>query len=61
MVEKGKPKEEVEKLLKIGIASVYRWLKKKATGESLKPAKMSNFIRKIDPKMLAEYVKKHPG
>lgn len=60
LVEKGKPKEEVAELLEIGIATLYRWLKKKAAGESLKPAKMSGFIRKIDPKMLAEYVKKYP-
>ncbi|WP_341807926.1 IS630 transposase-related protein [Wolbachia endosymbiont (group E) of Neria commutata] len=60
LVKKGKPKEEVAELLEIGIATLYRWLKKKAAGESLKPAKMSGFIRKIDPKMLKEYVKKHP-
>ncbi|WP_341808888.1 IS630 transposase-related protein [Wolbachia endosymbiont (group E) of Neria commutata] len=42
------------------MATLYRWLRKKADGESLKPAKNSSFIRKIDPEMLAEYVKKHP-
>lgn len=60
LVEKGKSKEEVAELLEIGIATLYRWLKKKTAGESLKPAKMSSFIRKIDPEMLVEYVKKHP-
>lgn len=60
LVEKGKPKAEIAELLEIGIATLYRWLKKKADGASLKPAKTSGFIRKIDPKMLAEYVKKHP-
>jgi transposase len=39
LVKKGKSKEEVAELLEIGIATLYRWLKKKADGESLKPAK----------------------
>ena len=60
LVEKGKPKTEVAELLEIGIATLYRWLKKKVAGESLKPGKNGNFIRKIDPEVLKEYVKKHP-
>ncbi|MBR9983308.1 MULTISPECIES: IS630 transposase-related protein [unclassified Wolbachia] len=39
---------------------MYRWLKKKAAGESLKPSKNGSFIRKIDPKILKEYVTKNP-
>ncbi|WP_374698532.1 IS630 transposase-related protein [Wolbachia endosymbiont (group B) of Limnophora tigrina] len=60
MIGKGKTKVEVAELLEIGIATLYRWLKKKAAGESLKPSKNGSFIRKIDPKILADYVKKHP-
>ncbi|WGJ62144.1 IS630 transposase-related protein [Wolbachia endosymbiont of Frankliniella intonsa] len=46
--------------MEIGIATLYRWLKKKADGESLKPSKNGSFIRKIDPKILEEYVTKNP-
>ncbi|WP_339048434.1 IS630 transposase-related protein [Candidatus Mesenet endosymbiont of Phosphuga atrata] len=60
LVKKGKSKAEIAELFEVGIATLYRWLKKKAAGESLKPTKPSGFIRKIDPQMLAEYVKKHP-
>ncbi|MGL9725992.1 MAG: IS630 transposase-related protein [Wolbachia sp.] len=35
-------------------------VKKKAAGESLKPSQNGNFIRKIDPKILKEYVTKNP-
>ncbi|WP_341822233.1 IS630 transposase-related protein [Wolbachia endosymbiont (group A) of Clivina fossor] len=61
MIGKGKTKVEVAELLEVGIATLYRWLKKKAAGESLKPSKNGSFIRKIDPKILEEYVKKNPG
>lgn len=60
LVEKGKSKAEVAELLEIGMATLYRWLKKKSANESLKPRKNGSFVRKIDPKMLAEYVEKHP-
>lgn len=60
LLEKGKSNTEVAELLEIGIATLYRWQKKKAAGESLKPGKNGSFIRKIDPQMLAEYVAKHP-
>ncbi|WP_256468971.1 transposase [Wolbachia endosymbiont of Psylliodes chrysocephala] len=60
MIEKGKTKVEVAELLEIGIATLYRWLKKKAAGESLRPSKNGSFIRKIDPKILEEYVQKNP-
>ena len=59
MVENGMSKVETAKLLEIGEATLYRWLKKKATGESLEPKKNVRFVRKIDPQKLAEYVKKH--
>ncbi|WP_253302679.1 transposase [Wolbachia endosymbiont of Psylliodes chrysocephala] len=36
MIEKGKTKVEVAELLEIGIATLNRWLKKKAAGESLR-------------------------
>ncbi|NSM56775.1 hypothetical protein HET73_05105 [Wolbachia endosymbiont of Atemnus politus] len=39
---------------------MYRWLRKKANGENLKAGKNGGFIRKIDPEVLKEYVKKHP-
>ncbi|WP_410542447.1 IS630 transposase-related protein [Wolbachia endosymbiont of Tetranychus urticae] len=39
MIEKGKTKVEIAELMEIGIATLYRWLKKKAAGESLKPSK----------------------
>ena len=61
LVENGKPKAEVAELLEIGIATLYRWLRKKAEGKSLEPLKNVRFVRKIDPKMLEEYVKKHPA
>lgn len=61
MIEKGKSKVEVAELLEIGIATLYRWLRKKAAGESLRPSKNGSFIRKIDPKILEEYVKKNPA
>ncbi|MBS9529102.1 IS630 transposase-related protein, partial [Wolbachia endosymbiont of Ceratitis capitata] len=54
MIEKGKSKVEVAELLEIGIATLYRWLRKKAAGESLRPSKNGSFIRKIDPKILEE-------
>lgn len=60
LVERGKSKSEVAELLEIGIATLYRWLKKKAEGESLEAGKNGSFIRKIDPEVLKEYVKKHP-
>ena len=60
LVEEGKSRAEVAKTLKIGVRTLYRWLKKKANGEDLKPGKNGRFIRKIDPKVLEEYVKKHP-
>ncbi|WGJ61992.1 IS630 transposase-related protein [Wolbachia endosymbiont of Frankliniella intonsa] len=60
MIEKGKTKVEIAELMEIGIATLYRWLKKKAAGESLKPSKNGSFIRKIDPKILEEYVTKNP-
>lgn len=52
LVEKGKLKSEVAELLEIGIATLYRWLKRKAKGESLEAKKNVSFIRKIDPKYL---------
>ncbi|WP_341812726.1 IS630 transposase-related protein [Wolbachia endosymbiont (group A) of Eristalinus aeneus] len=60
MIEKGKSKVEVAELLEIGIATLYRWLRKKAAGESLRPSKNGSFIRKIDPKILEEYVRGCP-
>ncbi|WP_265036001.1 transposase [Wolbachia endosymbiont (group A) of Anomoia purmunda] len=33
---------------------------KKGSGESLEARKNGSFIRKIDPEILKEYVKKHP-
>lgn len=60
LVEKGKSKYEIAELLEIGIATLYRWLKKKANGESLKAGKNGSFIRKIDPEVIKEYVKKYP-
>ncbi|TLW82175.1 hypothetical protein FFT13_05085 [Wolbachia endosymbiont of Drosophila santomea] len=60
LVEKGKSKVEVAEVFEIGIATLYRWLKKKATGQGLKAVKSTGFIRKIDPEILKEYVKKHP-
>jgi len=60
LVEKGKSKSEVVELLEIGIATLYRWLKKKANGESLDAGKNGGFIRKIDPEILKEYVRKYP-
>ncbi|WP_410542829.1 IS630 transposase-related protein [Wolbachia endosymbiont of Tetranychus urticae] len=38
MIEKGKTKVEIAELMEIGIATLYRWLKKKAAGESLMKA-----------------------
>lgn len=61
LVEKGKSKTEVAELFEIGIATLYRWLKKKGNGESLEAGKNGSFIRKIDPEVLKEYVKKHPA
>ena len=61
LVEQGKSVAEVAKLLQIGLTTLYCWLKKKAAGEDLRPSKNGNFIRKIDPKMLEEYVKQHPN
>ncbi|WP_265026143.1 MULTISPECIES: transposase [unclassified Wolbachia] len=60
LVEKGKSKTEVAELFEIGIATLYRWLKKKSAGQDLRATKSVGFIRKIDPKILADYVKKHP-
>ncbi|WP_264338657.1 transposase [Wolbachia endosymbiont (group A) of Cheilosia soror] len=60
LVEKGKSKVEVAEVFEIEIATLYRWLKKKATGQGLKAVKSTGFIRKIDPEILKEYVKKHP-
>ncbi|BEP31537.1 MAG: hypothetical protein WBIAU1_10150 [Wolbachia endosymbiont of Drosophila biauraria] len=40
LVEKGKSKVEVAEVFEIGIATLYRWLKKKATGQGLKAVKV---------------------
>jgi transposase len=60
LVEEGKTKAEIAALLGIGEATVYRWIKKQAMGESLEAKPRAGFIRKIDPKELKAYVKKHP-
>lgn len=60
LLERGKTKAEVVELLDIGIATLYRWIKKKAKGESLKPSKGRKFIRKIDPEVVKQYVREHP-
>ncbi|WP_265025995.1 transposase [Wolbachia endosymbiont (group A) of Bibio marci] len=39
LVERGKSKSEVADLLEIGIATLYRWLKKKGNDESLEAGK----------------------
>ena len=60
LVEEGRPVAKVIKLLKIGSTTLYSWLKKKAAGQDLRPSKNGSFIRKIDPKVIEEYVRKHP-
>jgi transposase len=46
LVEKGKSNSEVAELLEIGIATLYRWLKKKAEFESLEAGKMEVVLEK---------------
>lgn len=60
LIEKIKSKSEVAELLGIGIATLYRWVKKKSKGESLKPLQRGRFIWKIDPVVLSSYIRRHP-
>lgn len=60
LVEGGRTKAEVAKLLNLGEASLYRWINKQKKGESLAAQARKGFIRKIDPQVLVAYVKAHP-
>ena len=59
LVEAGRTKEAVAKLLRIGVASLYRWLKKKRAGESLRAKPRRTFESKVNLQELEAYVKEH--
>ena len=47
-------------LLDIGVATIFRWVKRSKEGKELKASRPKMVIKKIDPKIIEAYIKKHP-
>ena len=60
LLEKGMRKKRVSILLDIGVATIFRWVKRGKEGRELKASRPKEVIKKIDPKIIQVYVKKHP-
>ena|ERR1700733_1812092 len=60
LLKKGMLKEEIAFLLQIGTATISRWKKREKDGKELISRRPKNFIKKIDPKIIQAYLKKHP-
>ena len=59
-LEDNNDKKLASSLFKVGIATVYRWIKQKNSRGTLAPFKRSYAYRKIDYGQLKEYIKAYP-
>ena len=59
-IKKGHSKKEASKIFNVGTSSIERWEKKEKQGD-LRDVKPRRPWKKIDPNILLEEVKKHPG
>ena len=60
LVEKGMSKKKVSDLLGIGVASVFRWIRRAKEGRALKTSRPKVVIKKIDPEVIRTYLEKKP-
>lgn len=59
-LEKSNDKKAVSQLFQIGIATVYRWAKRKREKGNIQPLRRKYAYKKIDDQKLIEYVEAHP-
>lgn len=53
-------KKKASKIFKVGIATVYRWVRQKKEKGHVEPHHREYSYRKLDYNLLAQYVKEHP-
>lgn len=59
-VEETKDKKKASELFNVGIATVYRWIARKAETGKIEHSLRKSHKKKIDDKKLIEYVEKYP-
>lgn len=53
-------KKIASQLFKVGIATIYRWIRQQNEKGHLEPHRREYVYRKLDYKLLAQYMKDHP-
>jgi len=59
-LNRNNDKNAASELFKVGIATVYRWVKQKMEKGHLEPHHREYVYKKLDYNLLAQYVKDHP-
>lgn len=59
-IENGHDKQSAATLFSVGIATVYRWLKRKSDTGSLKASKRARAYQRIDNEQLKKYIEENP-
>jgi len=59
-LERNDDKKTASHLFKVGIATIYRWISQKNEQGHIKPRQREYAYRKLDYKLLAEYMADHP-
>jgi transposase len=61
LLKEGMSKSKVSALLHISMATISRWKRRVKEGKSLESIRPKSFIKKIDPKIIEDYIKEHPS
>ncbi|WP_220017728.1 IS630 transposase-related protein [Candidatus Rhabdochlamydia oedothoracis] len=59
-LEENNDKMKASQLFQVGIATVYRWVKRKKQRGNVEPLKKKSTYKKIDDQRLIAYVEKNP-
>lgn len=59
-IEETKDKMKASEIFKVGIATIYRWVARKAQTGNLDPSPKKPYKKKIDDQRLIAYVEQHP-
>ena len=59
-LERNNDKKVASQLFKVGIATIYRWIRQQKEKGHIEPHRREYVYRKLDYNLLARYVKDHP-
>jgi transposase len=59
-LEKNNDKMKASQLIQVGIATVYRWIKRKKQKGNVEPLRKKSTYKKIDDQKLIAYVEQNP-